>query len=113
MRHQPLGIDRVAGEAATDMIVDAALAHPREGENDGIAQLCVAAALPATPHQLEHGRLRELRRLADAAMDGIDLGEELLGGADDDVRRNAAAALRSRELAERLSQSLHVLGHLL
>ena len=37
MRDQPLVVRRVAGEAAGEMVVDAALAHPVERDRHGIA----------------------------------------------------------------------------
>src|SRR3546814_16814312 len=74
MRHQPLRIHCVAGEAATEVIVNAALAHLRHGEFDSLPQRIVAAALPGAPEQLHQSGLRKLpRAAADAALALADL----------------------------------------
>ena len=69
VRHEPVGIDRVAGEAAAEMVVDAALADPRQGVQHAVAQGRVAAAPRLLPDQPQDRRLRELGRAGEAAMD--------------------------------------------
>ena len=64
----PALIDAVAAEAAPDLVEDAAFAHPAQR-----GQRHVAGGL-AFPRQQEAevGRMRELRRAAEAAMHGIE-----------------------------------------
>ena len=113
MRHQPFGIGGVAGEAAAQMIVDAALAHAPQRDIDRLAIAGIAAALPGAPEQLEDRHLGKFRRPADAAMDEIDLLQQALGNAVEDLRPDARARLGQSELAQRLLQRGDVLGHLL
>ena len=53
VRHEPVGIDRVAGEAAAEMVVDAALADARERVQHAVAQGPVAAAPRFLPDQAQ------------------------------------------------------------
>jgi hypothetical protein len=80
MRHQPAVIDRVAGEAAGEMIVDAALADVlcRHGHRGNVA--LVAGRQPHAAQELEYGGLRELWRAGEAAGDGVDGLENDVGG---------------------------------
>ena len=81
MRHQPALVDRVAREAAAEMIVDAALADALERDLDRREVALLAGALPRPPQEFEQHAVREFRRAADAAMHGIDQAAELLRGA--------------------------------
>ncbi|HEY4748132.1 MAG TPA: hypothetical protein VIH38_11215 [Steroidobacteraceae bacterium] len=49
MRHQPALVDRIAREAAAEVIVDAALRHAVEGELDGLEKTRVVAAHAGAP----------------------------------------------------------------
>ena len=62
MRHQPLGVDGVAREAAADMIVDPAVGDVIEGAGDGVEIGLVAGPDIGPPDELEDGGLREFRR---------------------------------------------------
>jgi hypothetical protein len=79
MRHQPAMIDRVAGEAAGEMVVDAALADVLRGHGHRGNVALVAGRQPHAAQELEYGGLRELRRTGEAAGDWVD-------GLEDDVR---------------------------
>src|SRR5262249_45932318 len=81
MRHQPALIDRVASEAAAEMIIDAALRDALERELDRVAVARLAGALAGTPEKLEQHRLRKLRRSAGAAVDRVDDAAQPLRGA--------------------------------
>ena len=60
--HQPLGVDRVAVEAAAELVVHPAAGHARERGLDHLPGARVAAPLPEAQHELPDHRLRELRR---------------------------------------------------
>ena len=104
MRHQPALVDRVAREAAAEMVVDAALADPLERDLDcrEVARplpslprlrgrVREGGSLPGPPQKFEQHRLREFRRAANAAVHGVDQAAELLRravelvGSDDDL----------------------------
>jgi hypothetical protein len=77
MRHQPTLIHRVAGKAAAEMIVDAALADVVEGDFDGGEVAGLAGAQAGAPQQLEQRSLRKFRCSAGTAVDRIDDAAEL------------------------------------
>ena len=82
MRHQPALVDRVAGEAAAQMIVDAALADVGERDVDRVPRRGVAVANGAAPQQPEEAPLRKLRRTGEAAaahVDGVDHAARQIG----------------------------------
>ena len=94
MRHQPALVDRIAREAAAEMIVNAALAHMLERVLDRLEETRVAAARPGAPEEFEDRALRKFGRAAQTAVDGIehvaDLHRrrvELLEPEDDLARR--------------------------
>ena len=68
VRHEPALVDRVAREAAAEVIVDAALADVGERGVDGVPRRLVAVADGAAPQQPEEAPLRELRRAREAAV---------------------------------------------
>ena len=68
MRHQPAVVDGVAGEAAAEVVVDAALADVAEREQHGVAVGGVAGAVAGAPEEVEEARLRKFRRAAGAAV---------------------------------------------
>ncbi len=104
VRHQPALVDRVAREAAAEMIVDAALADALERQLDRPEVALLAGALARPPQEFEQHALREFRRAADAAMRGIDQAAELLRGAVELVRSDDDLALRRRGLGQPLHQ---------
>ncbi len=109
MRHQPLLVDRIAREAAAEMIVDSTLAHARERKLDGAEIAPVVHALPGAPEEFEHHGLREFRRAAHAAVDGIDHAGDLVGRAIELRRGDDHAPLRPRALGETRHQRAAVL----
>jgi hypothetical protein len=81
VRHEPVGVDRVAMEAAPDLVVHAAARHPLAGEDDRLEQRRVAGGAVLAQEELERRRMRELRRAAESAFLTVDVREEALGGA--------------------------------
>ena len=94
VRHEPALVDRVAGEATADVVVDAAGRHRVERRRHGgeAAAASCSSATPPVEHlgedQVERHRRRELRRRAEPtpvrverADDGVDGGRDqrLLG----------------------------------
>src|SRR5262245_37227493 len=71
MRHEPLLVHRVTGEAAAKVIVNAALAHAGERMLDRLKKADVVGAKPGTPQHLQNGRLRKFWRAAQTAINGI------------------------------------------
>src|SRR5262249_43999379 len=85
----------IAREAAAEMVVDAALAHARERELDRAEIAPVVQPLAGAPQEFEHHRLREFRRAAHAAMNGIDHARDLARRAVELARADRDAALRA------------------
>src|SRR5262245_49840399 len=81
MRHQPALVHGIAGEAAAEMVVDAALAHARERELDQTEIALVTQPQPGAPEELQHHGLRELGRAAHPAVHGIDESRNVAGDA--------------------------------
>src|SRR3981081_2493519 len=97
MRDQPAVADGIAREAAPEVVIDTALAHPGERHFDRRVIALVVHALAGTPKEFQHHWLREFRRAAHAAMDGVDHAGDLIGhavefrGCDDDAPRGPRA----------------------
>ena len=66
MGHEPVGVDRVAGEAAADLVVHAARGHRPQGVRGHLA-------LVAAQQELEHRGGRELGRAAEAPVGRVVL----------------------------------------
>src|SRR5260221_2736794 len=81
MRHEPTLVDRIAREAAAEMIVDAALANASEREVRRRETSAVVLAFPRAPQKFQHHRLRKFGRAAYAAVDRIDYAQELISSA--------------------------------
>ena len=69
MGHEPIRVDRIAGEPSTDLVEDAAGEH---------AVQCMTrhAALAARQQELDRRRRGELRRASEAAVHGIGVRDE-------------------------------------
>src|SRR6516162_6614708 len=113
MRHQPALVDRIAREAAAEMIVDAALADAGEREFDRTEIAPVVQAPPGAPQELEHRRLWEFRRSAHAAVDRIDHAGYLTGRAVEFGRGDHHASFGTRACREARHQRAAVLLHAL
>src|SRR5262245_23877877 len=79
MRDEPTLIGRVAGEAAAEMIVDAAFGDVVERELGRLERIVQSVAKSGAPKEVEELRLRKFRRAADAAMLRIDKLDESRG----------------------------------
>src|SRR5205823_14995551 len=66
-------------------------------------------ALPGAPQQFEDAALREFRRVADAAIQRIDLAQQPLGHAVEQLRRYALSGLRLFQALQRVAQRGNVL----
>ena len=82
--HEPQRIDRVASEAAAEVIVDAALADVGQGVQNRLADSLIVAREALPPEQVQHGRLRELGRAGEAAMDGVERLDQAPRGLGDE-----------------------------
>src|SRR5580704_12751779 len=104
MRHQPFLIDRIAREAAAQMVVDAALAHALKRELDQLEKARVAGAQAGAPDEFQHRALREFRRAAEPAIHRIERpgkrgrGQVELAGTD--IRASAALRLAAERRHE-------------
>ena len=68
MRHQPFGIHRVAGEAAAELVVNAARRHAVAGVQHHADGLLVVEAPGVAQQQLRLAGLRKFRRAAEPAV---------------------------------------------
>ena len=109
MRREPARIGRIARKAAAEMVVDAALRDRCQRADDGLTIGLAAGALPGAPQQFEDAALREFRRVADAAVQRVDLAQQALGDLVEEFRRDALAGLRLLEALQRLAQGDDVL----
>src|SRR4051794_23019120 len=109
MRHQPVLVDRIAREAAAEMVVDAALAHALETVLDGLEETLVAAAQTCPPQHFEDGRLRKLRRAAQAAVDLVEHVADLRRSRIELFQPDRYLALRPRPVGEPRQQRRAVL----
>ena len=80
VRDKPDLIDRVAREATTQVIIDAALAHVGERQVDGLLELRKSGVGIRTPHQLDDRHVRELRCARQSAVEYVELLAEALHG---------------------------------
>ncbi len=67
MRHEPALIGRIAGEAATDMVVHAAGRHGVEGFGDHRERVRIAGSMMVPQQERQAGGGRELRRATESA----------------------------------------------
>ena len=105
MRDQPAVVDGVAGEAAAEMIVDAALRDVAEGDEHRFAVALIAGAEAGAPEHVEKAGLGKFRRPADSAVVTIHVAEQALGGLVEELavgsRRGFGPALTKRLHEER------------
>src|SRR5262249_3108515 len=94
MRHEPALVDRIAREAAAEMIVDAALANASERELHRREAAVVLRAFARAPQKFQHHRLRKFWCAAYAAVNRVDYAQELISSAVEVSRSNHDAALR-------------------
>ena len=90
VRHGPRGVDRVAREAAADLVVDPAGCHIPQ-------RLQRHLPLPVPEQEAQHAGRRELRRAAEAALDRVVLAAKL----SDRLVQEAGRHLRVARLQQR------------
>ena len=79
VRHAPPLIDRVAMEAAADVIAQAALGHRAERRDHHVAEVVAAGGAPGAQQEQQLRRPRKLRRAAETAVAGVEGAAELIG----------------------------------
>ena len=117
VRDHPLRIDRVAAEAAAQLIVDAALGHAPQAEGGHVQRLQVGLGrvhrgAPVAQQAFETLRMRELRRAAEAAEVRVE-GARVLRPAGLERLVGQLGVVRGRrrlELRERRHQRLVLLA---
>ena len=102
VRHQPHAVDGVAGEAAAEVVVDAAGGHGVERDGERAAGPARSPAAGGDGQRLLRHRLRELRRAAEAAPLRIG-GAARAGGTRRRRRRRWGGRRRGTTSAERPS----------
>ena len=110
VRHQPQRIDRIARKAAAQVIVDAALADVDERVQHGLAKRRILRRQGLTPEQMQHRRLRELRRAGEAAVNGIERLGEALRSLGDERGRQRFGPRRGGEAGKRVLERGGVAG---
>ena len=108
MRREPERVGRIARIAAAEMVVDAALGHAVEQQQDGVAVLRIAGLGVSAPDQVEHGALGKFRRAAEAAMGVVHAAEQEIGDLQEGLARDRAAGLVDAEAGERRFQGFGV-----
>ena len=87
VRHQPVRIDRVAVEAATDLVVDAARRHAPERRRHHVEEPVLAGHVPGAEEEREHHRVWKLGRPADAPVLLVVVAGERARGVQGQIRR--------------------------
>ncbi len=100
MRHQPALVDRIAREAAAEVIVDAALRHAVEGELDNFGEPSLVGPRIGAPQHLQRGALREFGRAAKSAVDRIEYAGDRGGRGVELARADRHLVGRPRRLGE-------------
>ena len=111
MGREPALVGGVAGEAAAQMIVDAALAHALHAQHDGGLHQQRLGSHVAAPEKLQHGTLRELRRAANATVVSVDLAQQSPGHVLGLCLGHGLAWLAAGESLQRFDQRCSVFVH--
>ena len=112
MGREPTLVGGVAGEAAAQMVVDAALAHALHAQHHGGLHQLRAGPQVAPPKQLKHGTLGELWRAANATVAAIDFSQETPRHVLGLCLRHGLTGLAAGESLQRLDQRCSVFVHL-
>ena len=112
VRDDPALIDRVAMEAAGELVIDAAARHFLQRGDENIAEFCVARANGMIHQQIERRRMRKFGRTSEAA---IALVEHLPRRLDNRVnhfgRDISAVAGERLRLRDRAGDHVGLLDH--
>ena len=112
VRHQPALVGRVAGKAAAEVVVDAALADVGERVVDGVPGGLVAVTDGAAPQQPEEAPLRELGRAGKPAVMRVDGGDHAPRQVGQERIVDGRAGARRVAGGKRLEQQLSVVADL-
>jgi hypothetical protein len=85
VRHQPQAIDRIAREAAAQLVVDAAARHLHQRRVHHPPRIGIVAAAREAKHEFPDHRLREFRRAAEPAMLFVELRRHALKCREEDL----------------------------
>ncbi len=110
VRHQPVGIDRVAVEPATDLVVDAAGGHRIERHRHHLQDLRRRIHDGLVEEEGEGHRLGELRGAAEATEATVELVAEVGDGLLEDGRRQRAAGAPAPDRGALLDGLAELLG---
>ena len=80
VRGEPLGIHRVAGETAAEMILNATRSHALEARGHHLQRFAIAGLAVAAETEREAHGVGKLRGAAEAAVAGVEPGGDRLGG---------------------------------
>ena len=109
VRHEPARVRRVAGEAASEVIVDAALAHVPGSQHDRVLELGAPTAAVGSPQKVERRDVWKLWGATEAAEMRIDVAEYASRDIVGALPRDLLARRRLRQRLERGGQRLAVL----
>ena len=104
--HQPEGVGRVAVEAASDLVVDAAAGHLLQGELQHLQGAVVVAVGVVAEEHFEGHWLREFGSIADAPVLVVEIGGQRRIGLVENVDAEKGVA------AGQLGGAAHLLGQL-
>ena len=108
--HQPALVDRIAGEAAAEVVVDAAGCHRSEAGVDHRARLGVPEAHERAQHQVDAHRRWELGCVAEPTPLAVERPGELAHtGLDQVGARGSGGRLHRRRASDRLDERAGVL----
>src|SRR3954447_20556382 len=110
MRREPPLVDRIAREAAAEMVVDAAKRHSLERDEDAVPRLGAARAAGIAGEELDHHRVWEFRRAGEAAMRRVEGADEALADGVEIRKAKVAAGDRAPPGLEALDQEAPVVG---
>ena len=108
MRDQPSLVNRIAGKAATQMVMDAARPDASERQQHEVVETRFAHPVAGAPEQLEQRRVGEFRRSLDAAVDHIHHFGQARRIAVDERQRDLARCRRAFGIAESVAQRFDI-----
>ena len=110
VRDHPVRVHRVAAEAATELVVEAALGHARQRERGHVQRLQVRMVAvrrrpPGAQQELEVHRVRELGRVAETAEPAVEVTLQRRSRLPERHAREFEAGLRRRR--QQFTEHLH------
>ena len=106
VRRQPVGIGAVAGEAAAQLVVDAAVRHPVEGDGHHPERRLVPVVAPTPKEELQGHGGRKLGRRTESAMRGVEAGRQASNGLIELSRFGGRATAIDGHLLPQVSRQL-------